>query len=213
MRFAFRHYAVRRRIINKKCAWRKNSSNRKYYAQEDLIIMKRTTKRKGFTLVELLIVIVVIGILSAMMMMSSSEAVSSARASTITSNMRNLQTAALAYWADNMNVFNKTGAPEPAFKPNDTLPTGTTKYIVDYLRDDDKSSIDFDDYKVEVPDSGTNQGDWFIQYTFNKGKGDDEKVKQKVAGRAASLGLMKAASTASTDVYLGTGDNLFILVR
>ena len=67
--------------------------------------MKRETKRKGFTLVELLIVIVVIGILSAMMMLSSTEAVSSARASNIISNLRNLKTAALAWYIDSMDVM------------------------------------------------------------------------------------------------------------
>ena len=64
--------------------------------------MKRSL-RKGFTLVELLIVIVVIGILSAMMMLSSTEAVASARASNIVSNMRNLKTAVLAWYMDNMD--------------------------------------------------------------------------------------------------------------
>ena len=59
--------------------------------------------RKGFTLVELLIVIVVIGILSAMMMLSSTEAVSSARAADIISDLRNLKTAALAWYADNLD--------------------------------------------------------------------------------------------------------------
>ena len=54
-------------------------------------------KRSGFTLVELLIVIVVIGVLSTMMMLSSTEAVSSAKASNIISNLRNWKTAALEW--------------------------------------------------------------------------------------------------------------------
>ncbi|MBQ3763726.1 MAG: prepilin-type N-terminal cleavage/methylation domain-containing protein, partial [Synergistaceae bacterium] len=65
-------------------------------------------KRKGFTLVELLIVIVVIGILSAMMMLSSTEAVTSARANNIVSNMRNLKTAALEYYVDNRDYLEDT---------------------------------------------------------------------------------------------------------
>ena len=60
-------------------------------------------KRKGFTLVELLIVIVVIGVLSTMMMLSSTEAVTSAKAAKIISNMRNLKTATLAWYTDNFN--------------------------------------------------------------------------------------------------------------
>ena len=62
----------------------------------------RITKRKGFTLVELLIVIVVIGILSAMMMLSSTEAVSSAKVNNIIVKFRNLKTAAMAYYMDNI---------------------------------------------------------------------------------------------------------------
>ncbi|MBQ9419346.1 MAG: prepilin-type N-terminal cleavage/methylation domain-containing protein [Synergistaceae bacterium] len=67
--------------------------------------MKKNAKRQGFTLVELLIVIVVIGVLSAMMMLSSTEAVSSARASDIVSDLRNLKTAALAWYADNLDYI------------------------------------------------------------------------------------------------------------
>lgn len=68
--------------------------------------------RKGFTLVELLIVIVVIGILSAMMMFSSTEAVSSAKASNVTSNLRNLRTAITAWYLENTDKIEKgsTGA-------------------------------------------------------------------------------------------------------
>ena len=66
--------------------------------------MKKNVKREGFTLVELLIVIVVIGVLSAMMMLSSTEAVSSAKAADIISDLRNLKTAALAYYADHLDA-------------------------------------------------------------------------------------------------------------
>ena len=69
--------------------------------------MKREIRRKGFTLVELLIVIVVIGILSAMMMISSSEAVSSAKATNIVNNLRAVKVAALAYYADHSDKFDK----------------------------------------------------------------------------------------------------------
>ncbi|MBQ9574223.1 MAG: type II secretion system protein, partial [Synergistaceae bacterium] len=75
------------------------------YEKGETIIMKRATNRKGFTLVELLIVIVVIGILSAMMMLSSTEAVNSAKASNVVSNLRNLKTAALALYVDKLDDF------------------------------------------------------------------------------------------------------------
>lgn len=162
-------------------------------------------KRKGFTLVELLIVIVVIGILSAMMMMSSSEAVSSARASTITTNMRNLQTAALAYWADNMNKFNKSNPDKPLFEP-----TNEAKGVLNYLKDDENSKIDYSGYTLEVSNTGDTEGNWYIVYTFNAGRGDNSRVKEKVQGRAASLGLMKAMSE---DVYDGIAEKLYVLVR
>ena len=61
--------------------------------------------RKGFTLVELLIVIVVIGILAGMMMLSSTEAVTSAKATKIISDMKNLQKAVLAWYLDNYDRF------------------------------------------------------------------------------------------------------------
>ena len=68
--------------------------------------------RKGFTLVELLIVIVVIGILAGMMMLSSTEAVSSAKASNVISNLRNLRTAITAWYLENTDKIEKgsTGA-------------------------------------------------------------------------------------------------------
>lgn len=62
-------------------------------------------RHEGFTLVELLIVIVVIGILAAMMMFASNEAISTARASNIVSDLRNLKTAVLAWYYDNRELL------------------------------------------------------------------------------------------------------------
>ena len=71
--------------------------------------MKRRAKLKGFTLVELLIVIVVIGVLSAMMMLSSTEAVSSAKAAKVINNLRQLKTAALSWYMDNLDIVDGKG--------------------------------------------------------------------------------------------------------
>ena len=69
----------------------------------------KSSVRRGFTLVELLIVIVVIGVLSAMMMLSSTEAVASAKANNIISNLHNWKKAALEWYADNVDKVDSDG--------------------------------------------------------------------------------------------------------
>ena len=88
--------------------------------------MKNFSNRKGFTLVELLIVIVVIGVLSAMMMLSSTEAVSSAKAADIISNLRNLKTAVVSWYTDNLDRIVRNGN-DYKVKDND----GTTDWFTD----------------------------------------------------------------------------------
>ena len=129
----------------------------------------RSSKRKGFTLVELLIVIVVIGILSAMMMLSSTEAVSSAKASNIVSNLRNMKTAALAFFVDHIDSYDKTTVTENISSHKDDI----MKYM-------SNSNSDYSDYSF----SGTVVNTWYVSCDVK-----DSGVLGKLRGRASSVGL------------------------
>ncbi|MDR0764141.1 MAG: type II secretion system GspH family protein [Synergistaceae bacterium] len=61
-----------------------------------------TARKGGFTLVELLIVIMIIAILAGMMMLANSFATDSAEATRIINDLRNLKSAALLYYGDNL---------------------------------------------------------------------------------------------------------------
>ncbi len=67
--------------------------------------MLRSVKKKGFTLLELLIVIVVIGVLAAMMLMASSEMESTARATKIINDLKQLETAVMSWYWDNYGTL------------------------------------------------------------------------------------------------------------
>ena len=162
----------------------------------------RSIKRRGFTLVELLIVIVVIGVLSAMMMLSSTEAVSSARASNIVSNLRNLKTAATAMYVDNQDGAN-------------ALPTDETKYtgtqnnsmdkVVKYMNNGGSSAGTVDATMTNYGVVNTD-GSWFV---FIDGI-TDSNVQKKLAGRAKSVGLLKNAK--SQDIYVEGTSKVYMFV-
>ncbi len=148
--------------------------------------MKKNTKREGFTLVELLIVIVVIGVLSAMMMLSSTEAVSSAKAADIVSDLRNLKTAALAYYADHLDETEKTGNGGFAGLQNADVQKAIKKYM---------NNEGIGDYKF----SGKLAGSWCVWLAVS-----DTKVQDKLYSRKDSVGLRGIATlsdTSSGDVY------------
>ena len=185
--------------------------------QEDLIIMKRTTKREGFTLVELLIVIVVIGILSAMMMLSSTEAVTSAKASNIVSNLRNLKTAALAYYTDNMDALDATGA-------NAVTPDikNVWKYMNNTAAETNDATQatsnvqDADNYKLVVENTtAATKGSWFLEYKITGTASEIKQIQQKLAGRAKSVGLLAGTTSTSTEYGNGgtLGANVYYFVR
>lgn len=142
--------------------------------------------RKGFTLVELLIVIVVIGVLSAMMMLSSTEAITSAKVSNIVSNLRNLKTAALAYYADNYDYFSD---PKNVSNALDVL-NGKKVTVQDIMKKylgHGKDHPDMANYAIKK--SSNNGNSWWVLYEIKGSASEVAKIKKKLAGRAKSLGL------------------------
>ena len=168
----------------------------------------KSTKREGFTLVELLIVIVVIGILSAMMMLSSTEAVSSAKANNIISNMRNMKTAVTAWYVDNIDkvVRNSNGE---CYIDVDGDGKGETK-LIDFVKNHSSEFLKYFNNEGSITlNAGTNAGEytikdknwhrWFVYYNV----GSDAKIKEKLAGRAKSLSLVGATEVTNLPVTDG----------
>lgn len=166
-----------------------------------------TRKRKGFTLVELLIVIVVIGILSAMMMLSSSEAVSSAKATAIISDLRNLKTAVLAYFADHADTYlTKT------IKENDKFTDNEINEVLQYLNGKDVPNKAA--YTIQAHKSGSNIA-WFIECNLvNLVQGEERaSVRKKLVGRAKSVGLLSSNYTDIFDGEKGDKSKIYMLVQ
>ena len=162
--------------------------------------VKREMKRKGFTLVELLIVIVVIGVLSAMMMLSSTEAVSSAKASDIVSDLRNMKTAALAWYADHLDIMEERVTPTSLTWGETGIAHATVRTdILKYMNNENADAK----YKFIGKDTGT----WFVYCTSV-----DSTVGKKLQGRAKSVGLFKTNSSKDADVYDASG-SVYMYIR
>lgn len=189
------------------------------------MIYRKGFKRKGFTLVELLIVIVVIGILSAMMMLSSTEAVSSAKASNIISNLRNLKTAALAWYADNPDYVENTPAKNADKQQLHFADKDGRKGIISYLGNTggEVKNINgngntfvlggFQYITVVEPHQDGEKlagAKWYISCNVDeKGSTKNIRVREKLAGRAKSVGLLSTRTNIDTEAapYDGaTGD-------
>ena len=155
-------------------------ANDKHFKEEKRI-MKKT--RKGFTLVELLIVVAIIGVLGAMMMMSSTDAVDSAGANAILSNLSSMKTAAMAMYMEDAEA-----ASTSPIQLNDTAITGK---LAKYLG---KSSTA----------TGFNLGDgsgkyglvggassWYVVYQF--ATSDTAGIKAKLNAKANDVDLFGAS--------------------
>ena len=152
----------------------------------------KKSMRKGFTLVELLIVIVVIGILSAMMMLSSTEAVTSAKAADIISDLRNLKTAALAYYADNLDEV-EAGV--------DITTDAVRKKIVKYMGAEVPSQYKFT--------KGLNiNSEWYVTCDFS-----DDKVAAKLDSRKTTVGLTDKAVSSDTSTITKYNGGVHMFIR
>ena len=167
---------------------------------------KAIINRKGFTLVELLIVIVVIGVLAAMMMLASTEAVTSAKATKIISDLTQLKKAATAWYLDNYDRiiltkgdnFHVIGPDGKDYKIHALLSNdnyGVKKYIgnenfsLNGETVEKKLHAAVGGYSVYMGNSNTR---CYVVYriTADDKKTEEKRLKDKLKGRAKSTGLL-----------------------
>lgn len=146
---------------------------------------ERNGKRPGFTLVELLIVIIIIGILAGGMMLVAGGGTDKANATKIVSDLRNLKSAALMYYAD-----------------KSTWPTGIadlTKYV-----DREISAGEYDYNTVSGDRDIVGYKGSLIKGTSGSG------VREKLEDTAKESGLYELDGSTS---YGGSTESVWMRVR
>jgi prepilin-type N-terminal cleavage/methylation domain-containing protein len=123
------------------------------------------SKSKGFTLTELLFVIIVINILAGGMMLATGSAVTLSRASVLISDLRNVNAAAVSFFADNVG---STDASLKAAWNNDTMRLLFRKYM-----DNPEAATELT-FRLSTPASGKTE--------YHIGKSEDKKVVNKAIG-------------------------------
>lgn len=114
----------------------------------------------------------------------------SAKASNIVHDLRNLKTAVLAWYADNLDSFDKeyTIAGKTAEELADT--PEYSRVITAYFTSNNKiptlrgKSAASGEYILAC---GNNSREWFIGYNLD---GEDERVRRKLSGRSKAVGLL-----------------------
>ena len=171
--------------------------------------------RKGFTLIELLVIIAILGVLAAMATISGSEAMTTAKAGNIISNLRNLSTAVYEYCNDNMYYI---------LKSTDEMPRTQLWYYMNEGVSNDTSAEEqkLSNYYV-VKDNAS--GTWansniYVGYKFpDSDTAEDKAIKQKLQTRAKEIGLYgtENATTApdatSPTKYVATNGAIWMKAR
>ena len=170
-----------------------------------------------------------------MMMLSSTEAVTTAKVNNILTNMRQLKTAATAWYVDHIDYiypeavdqiqnyvmsYTSGGKTETSnAKRIQNVARNNHSEITRYLNNGDNISLNVDDkwgdntprdsYAIMDGDGGiypkASRTKWFVAYRVP----DDSRIKEKLAGRAKSLGLIRGWNTTTNkgDIYDGKNNN------
>ena len=161
--------------------------------------MKRT--HRGFTLVELLIVVAVIGVLTTMMTMSSSDAVDSAGANTILSNLNSMRTAAYQMYMENPTIASKTN--DKVELCNEDVKNSLVKYL-GKLADTETIGITTDEDEETTTGKydlvGTGKS-WYVVYRLDET--DSGGVRAKLKAKASDVELYGAEEVNNTAANCG----------
>jgi general secretion pathway protein G len=136
-------------------------------------------RKGGFTLVELLIVIMIIAILAGMMLLATGSATDSAEATKIINDLRNVKSAALMFYADEM-----------VWPTSTTLVTSWEAYL-DRTWDSARYGA--------LPDVGVERADGkqFVGFSLATPPGSTNGVKKKLTAKASEAGLFGDAQGAA----------------
>ena len=137
---------------------------------------------KGFTLVELMIVIVIIGILAVALLLSGSAATAEAEAANIISDLRSLKAAAVAMYADSIDIVINDYALNTV---------GSLALLKPYMSNPDKilNNGPYEFFKTTIAGVGVK---WWVVYDLDRSN-VTKKVEVKLAAKADSVGLYFAS--------------------